>query len=63
MYGTAKYLYLIYLSSKKEGRGPRKTILSLFKDVTIRLGKEDVRIKMGYMSFDFTLSYGTPYYS
>ena len=49
MYGTAKYLYLIYLSSKKEGRGPRKTILSLFKDVTIRLGKEDVQEKMGYV--------------
>ena len=55
---------MIDQSSIKVGRGPRKNILSPFKDVTIRLGKEGVQSKKRWaMSFDFTFFYGTPYYS
>ena len=44
MYGIPKSLYLI-----DQGKGPRKNILSPFKDVTKRLGKEGVQEKMGYV--------------
>ena len=46
MYGTAKSLYLIDQPSIKEGKGARKNILSPFKDVTKRLGKEGVQEKI-----------------